>query len=161
MDSCSLSHVLWLATLQLAFEVLCLLRITPIGWSVRNCRTWHKINLMLYSSNRWQSTRHIVRKHILIFLQQKNNNTRQRFVKFVSVKTYLFIQEYKYKLVCIKSLLDITRLSIKTPLFVCFSLIFSTLYFLFFFVSLSFSSSFFELLVSQFFCKSFSLFNFI
>ena len=86
---------------------------------------------MLYSSNRWQSTRYIVRKHILIFLQQGNNNTRQRFVKFISIKTYLFVQEYKYRLVCIKSILDITRLSIKTPLFFCFSFIFSTLYFLF------------------------------
>ena len=144
---------------NLPLKFLYLLRITPIGWLVRNCRTWHKINLN--SSNRWQSTKHIVRNHILIFLKQRNNNTRQRFIKFISVKTYLFVQEYKYWLVCIKNIIDITRLSIKTPLFVCFSLIFSTLYFLFFFVSLSFSSSFFELLVSQFFCKSFSLFNFI
>ena len=81
---------------------------------------------MIYSSNRWQSTRHIVRKHVLIFLQQRNNNTRQRFVKFVSI-----VQEYKYWLVCIKSTFDITCLSIKTPLFFCLSLIFFTLYFLF------------------------------
>ena len=110
--------------LNLPLKFLCLLRITPIGWSVRNCRTWHKINLIFYSSNRWQSTRYIVRKHILIFLQQRINNTKQRFVKFVSIKTYLFVQEYKYMLVCIKNILDITRLSIKTPLFFCFSLIF-------------------------------------
>ena len=151
--------------LNLPLKFLCLLRITPIGWSVRNCRTWHKINLMLYSSNRWQSTRYIVRKHILIFLQQRNNNTRQRFVKFVSIKTYLFVQEYKYMLVCIKNILDITRLSIKTPLFFCFSLIFlslsiffslSFLFSLSFFLSLSFLSSFFELSTSQFFFRSFS-----
>ena len=123
---------------------------------------------MLFSSNRWQSTRHIVRKHVLIFLQQRDNNTRQRFVKFISIKTCLFVQEYKYRLVCIESTLDITRLSIKTRLFFCFSLIFFTLYFLFtfffslfFFLSLSFSSSFFELSASQFFFKSFSFFNFI
>ena len=126
---------------------------------------------MLYSSNRWQSTRYIVRKHILIFLQQRNNNTRQRFVKFVSIKTYLFVQEYKYMLVCIKNILDITRLSIKTPLFFCFSLIFLSLSIFFslsflfslsffsslsFLLSLSFSSSFFELSTSQFFFRSFS-----
>ena len=116
--------------LNLSLKFICLPRITPIGWSVRNYHTWHKINLMLYSSNRWQSTRYIVRKHVLIFLQQRNNNTRQRFIKFVSIKTYLFVQEYKYRLVCIKNILDITCLSIKTPLF-CPSLIFSTLYFLF------------------------------
>ena len=101
---------------------------------------------MLYSSNRWQSTRHIVRKHILIFLQQRNNNTRQRFVKFVSVKTYLFVQEYKYRLVCIKSILDITRLSIKTPLFfLFFSPFFHSLFSFhsFFLFSLSFFCSLF------------------
>ena len=159
--------------LNLPLKFFCLLWITPIGWSVRNCHTWHKINLMLYSSNRWQSTRHIVRKHVLVFLQQRNNNTRQRFIKFVSIKTCLFVQEYKYRLVCIKSILDITRLSIKTPLFFCFSLSFSTLYFLFtlfffLFCSLFFfffhSLSHYLFLNSQchnFFCKSFSLFNFI
>ena len=111
---------------------------------------------MLYSSNRWQSIRHIVRKHVLIFLQQRDNNTRQRFVKFISIKTCLFVQEYKYRLVCLKNTLDITRLSIKTFFF---------FFFFFFFCSLSFflslSSSFFELSVSQFFSNSFSFFNFI
>ena len=130
---------------------------------------------MLYSSNRWQSTRYIVRKQVLIFLQQRNNTTRQRFVKFISIKTYLFVQEYKYRLVCIKSIFDITRLSIKTPLFFVFLSffplsIFFSLYFYFhslfsvhsfFSLSLSFSSSFFELSNSQFFFKSFSFFNFI
>ena len=156
--------------LNLPLKFLCLLRITPIGWSVRNCHTWHKINLMLYSSNMWQSTRHIIRKHVLIFLQQRDNNTRQRFVKFVSIKTCIFEQECKYRLVCIKSTLNITRLSIKTCLFFCFSLIFSTLIFLFtFFFSLFtpvfpftlFLIIFFEPSVSQFFFNSFSLFNFI
>ena len=121
---------------------------------------------MLYSSNMWQSTRHIIRKHVLIFLQQRDNNTRQRFVKFVSIKTCIFEQECKYRLVCIKSTLNITRLSIKTCLFFCFSLIFFTLFIylyiffcsLSFFLSLSFSSSFFELSVSQFFA-SHSLFS--
>ena len=141
---------------NLPLKFLCLLRITPIGWSVRNCHTWHKINLMLYSSNRWQSTRYIVRKHVLIFLQQRNNNPRQRFVKFVSIKIYLFVQEYKYRLVCIKSILDITCFSIKTPLFFFFlsffplSILFSLSFFcsLSFFLSLSFSSSFFEISAS-------------
>ena len=84
----------------------------------------------------FRSIRHIVGKHVLIFLQQRDNNTRQRFIKFVSIKTYLFVQEYKYRLVCIKNTLDITPLSIKTPLFFFFffSLSFS--------LSLSFSSSF-------------------
>ena len=126
--------------LNLPLKFLCLIWITPIGWSVKNCHTWHKINLTPYSSNKWQSTRHIVRKHVLIFLQQRDNNTRQRFVKFISIKTCLFVQEYKYRLICIKSTLDITRLNIKTRLFF-FSLIFFTFYFLFtlffFFCSLS------------------------
>ena len=88
---------------------------------------------MLYFSNRWQSTRHIVRKHVLIFLQQRDNNIRQRFIKFVSIKTCLFVQEYKYRLVCIKSTLDITRLSIKTCFF--FSRFFRSLFvFTFFFL---------------------------
>ena len=127
--------------LNLPLKFLYLLQITSIGWSVRNYRTWHKINLMLYSSNKWQSTRCIVRKYILIFLQQRNNNTRQRFVKFVSIKTCLFVQEYKYKLVCRKNILDITRLSIKTPLF--FFFVFLSPFPLTIFFSLSFFYSLF------------------
>ena len=72
--------------LNLPLKFLYLLRITPIGWLVGNCRTWHKINLMLYSSNRWQST----------------SIPATKIVKFVNIKTYLFVQEYKYRLVCIK-----------------------------------------------------------
>jgi uncharacterized membrane protein YozB (DUF420 family) len=128
--------------LNLPLKFLCLLRITPIGWTVRNCRTWYEINLMLYASNRWQSTRHIVRKHVFIFLQQRDNNTRQRFVKFVSIKTCLFVQEYKYRLVCIKSTLDITRLSIKTHLlFLLFARICHSLFFFHFLFYLLFLNS--------------------
>ena len=111
---------------------------------------------MLYSSNRWQPTRHIVRKHILVFLQQRDNNTRQRFVKFVSIKTCLFVQEYKYRLVCIKSTLDITHLSIKTHLFfLFFAHILHSLYLLF---TLFFPFTFFFIIFSFFFF--FSLFFF-
>ena len=112
---------------------------------------------MLYTSNRWQSTRHIVRKHVLIFLQQRDNNIRQRFIKFVSIKTCPSVQEYKYRLVCIKSTLDITRLSIKTNFFFFVFLSFFSLSIFFslsFFLSFSFSSSFFEHSVSQFFFNS-------
>ena len=107
---------------------------------------------MLYFSNRWQPTRHIVRKHVLIFLQQRDNNIRQRFIKFVSIKTCLFVQEYKYRLVCIKSTLDITRLSIKTCFF--FSRFFRSLFvftFFFFWFTLFLFIFFWTLSLTNFF----------
>ena len=105
---------------------------------------------MLYSSNRWQST-----------------------IKFVSIKTCLFVQEYKYRLVCIKSTLDITHLSIKTHFSFCFSLTFFThtlsLFYFHFLFSFDSLFSFFTLFLVIFFWtlgltiffNLFSLFNFI
>ena len=76
------------------------------------------------------------------------------------VLKHAFVQEYKYRLVCIKSTLDITRLSIKTHLFFLFFFIYFIFVTLSFFLSISFSSSFFELSVSQiFFFSTHSLFS--
>ena len=90
-ENCTRTHALSNVSFRhqlphLPLKLLSLFRIAPISRPIWYRCSWNKVNLMLNTSNWRQTTRNVIRKDILKFLQKNFNNTKTQESKSSELK---------------------------------------------------------------------------